>query len=186
MLQVLANGSGRAQPRLASDADDHRVGDLFLALFGREGLEEAVRALQCIWRARLRDDQIGNLIRLFLERRKAAHRTRAEGYAAAVILLEMCQSQIGILLDASCRAWVVDKFIGIQAPKLRSHLGCARGVWWDAPQLLRSLAKRAGMACCFDEATMRALICFPKCFYGMLAALTDDDRALYSIGREVK
>ena len=41
---------------------------------------------------------------------------------------------------------------------------------WDAPQLLCTVMKRMGMAHCFEPWLEAALIAFPKCFFGKLAA----------------
>lgn len=114
---------------------------------------------------RFRDDELGRLVRLILEILKASHRTRAEGWSACDIALRLMLSGHVLFGQFRIRA---EAFRRLADAFIADH-GLHRDIW-DAPQLLRTVMKRMGMAHCFEPRLEAALIAFPKCFFGKLAA----------------
>ena len=166
-LRVLAARRPAPQPPLVPDGEDWRTGNLFFEVAGAGGVSETIGVLQSFESARLRNDEYGRLIRLMLERLKSQHgphRTRAEGYAAERLFLQLCESSFA--MPRGCCAW--SRRFRVWAAQLRERMPAACR---DAPQLLRTVSKRAGTALCLDEATLLARIRLPKCLYGMFAAL---------------
>mmetsp|Transcript_5331 Transcript_5331/g.17288 ORF Transcript_5331/g.17288 Transcript_5331/m.17288 type:complete len:524 (-) Transcript_5331:275-1846(-) len=78
-------------------------------------------------------------------------------------------SSASFAMPRGCNAWL--RRFRAWAAETRERMPSTRSGAWDAPQVLRTVSKRAGMALCLNEAALLALIRLPKCFYGMLAAL---------------
>ena len=106
----------------------------------------------------------GALVRLLLEMLKAAHRSRAEGWSACQLTLTLMR-RFDSLQPYRKRAFqflrLAEVFIARQV--LDQAL-------WDAAQLLRSVVKRVASSGCLEPRLTRALVSFPKCFFGKLFA----------------
>ena len=113
---------------------------------------------------RFEDSVAGALVRLLLEMLKAAHRSRAEGWSACQLTLTLMR-RFDSLQPYRKRAFqflrLAEVFIARQV--LDQAL-------WDAPQLLRSVVKRVASSGCLEPRLTRALVSFPKCFFGKLFA----------------
>lgn len=113
---------------------------------------------------RFENSVAGALVRLLLEMLKAAHRSRAEGWSACQLTLTLMR-RFDALQPYRKRAFqflrLAEVFIARQV--LDQAL-------WDAAQLLRSVVKRVASSGCLEPRLTRALVSFPKCFFGKLFA----------------
>ena len=113
---------------------------------------------------RFENSVAGALVRLLLEMLKAAHRSRAEGWSACQLTLTVMR-RFDSLQPFRKRAF---QFLRLAAVFIaRQTLAQAL---WDGPQLLRSVVKRVASSGCLEPRLTRALVSFPKCFFGKLFA----------------
>jgi hypothetical protein len=138
LLNIVYIGLVSAKP-CAPDHEDDRVVRLFIQHVGVQGWAVIVGFIGLWYGMRFEDTAAGRTLSRNLEAIKSAQRTRAEGWAAWCRALEMMRS-------ASYRDafhMPLTAFMAYYDSFIRSNR--IDPDFWDAPQLLRSIAKRIGL-----------------------------------------